>query len=155
MWFGQETKSERLMREMKERAAAAAEAMPSVDIDPVKSAHALGWVSLAIAAAELAAPQMVEQLLGLPPDKDRQGAIRALGVRELGHGISILAEDKQNGQLATAVWSRVAGDMLDTVALGKAMHYTKAPGQFMAVAAVVGAIGVADLLCATRLSTDA
>ena len=153
MWFGhRETKSEMLMREMRERAAAAADAVP--EVDPVNAAHALGWVSLAIAAAEIAAPQAVEQLLGLPPDKDRQGAIRALGVRELGHGISILAEDKPNEQLATAVWSRVAGDMLDTVALGKAMHYTKAPGQFMAVAAIVGAIGVADLLCATRLSAD-
>src|SRR5688500_18722495 len=113
--FGdRETTTEKLMRHVKERAADAAEAMPSVAVDDFEAARALGWASLAIAATELAAPQAVEKLLGLPPDKERQGAIRALGARELGHGLSILAEDRPNAQLATAVWGRVAGDMLDT-----------------------------------------
>src|SRR4051812_23772229 len=123
MWFGhQETRSERLMRQVKERASDMADALPSVEVDELKAARSLGWLSLAIAATELAAPQAVEALLGLPPDKERQGALRALGARELGHGISILAEDRSNEQLATAVWARVAGDVLDTVALAKTSH---------------------------------
>jgi hypothetical protein len=155
MLFGhRETRSERLMREMKERASNVAETLPSIEVNEVEAARALGWVSLAIAATELAAPQQVENLLGLPHDPDRQGAIRALGVRELGHGLSILSEDGPNKKLATAVWSRVAGDVLDTVALGKAMQNTESPGRFMAVSAMVAAIGVADLWCASRLSQD-
>lgn len=156
MLFGhQETRSEELIRQMKQRASDVAEAMPSVEISDVQAAHALGWVSLAIGAAEVAAPQMVEGLLGLPHDKDRQGAIRVLGVRELGHGLSILAEDRPNTKLAASLWGRVAGDILDTVALGKAMQHTKTPRQFLAVSAIVAAIGAADLWCATRLSADA
>ena len=156
MWFGQEeTTTQKLMRQVRERASDVADAVPTVEVDDVQAAHTLGWVSLAIAATEIAAPQAVEKLLGLPPDKERQGAIRALGVRELGHGISILAEDRPNQKLATAVWSRVAGDMLDNVCLGKAMQHTKAPGQFLAVSAIVAVIGAADLWCATRLSARA
>ncbi|HEV2292846.1 MAG TPA: hypothetical protein VGR35_03270 [Tepidisphaeraceae bacterium] len=156
MWFGhQETRSEQLLRQMRERAAEMADALPSVEVDELDAARTLGWISLAIAATELAAPQHVERLLGLPPDKQRQGAIRALGVRELGHGISILGEDRPNKQLAASLWGRVAGDVLDTVALGKASHHTKAPGQFLAISAMVAAIGIADLWCAARVSAEA
>ena len=158
MWFGhEETTSERLMRQVRERASDVADALPDVEVEAVDAARALGWVSLAIAATELIAPQHVENLLGLPHDKERQGAVRALGVRELGHGLSILTaqDDQRNEQLATAVWSRVAGDVLDTVCLGKAIQNTKAPGQFFAVSAMVAAIGIADLWCAARLSGEA
>jgi hypothetical protein len=157
MWFDQETTSQRLMRQVKERASDMADALPDVDVEPVDAARALGWASLAIGAAELIAPQHIENLLGLPNDKERQGAIRALGVRELGHGLNILGadDDGPNAQLASAVWARVAGDVLDTVCLGKASHYTKAPGQFFAVSAMVAAIGIADLWCAAKLSGEA
>jgi hypothetical protein len=156
MLFGhQETRTERMMNMARERASDLASAMPSVDIDDVEAARALGWASLAIGATELAAPHFVEDLLGLDRDADRQGAIRALGVRELAHGLSILAEDEPNHKLATSVWARVAGDVLDTVCLGRAAMQTKNPGRFAAVSAMVMAIGVADLWCATRLSSDA
>ena len=120
-------------------------------------ARTLGWVSLAIGATEVAAPQFVEKLLALPPDQARQGAIRALGIRELGHGVSILAEDHPDDheKLANALWWRVAGDVLDTACLAKASQRTTAPGQFLAVAAMVGAIGLADAWCAAKLSADA
>jgi hypothetical protein len=51
------------------------------------------------------------------------------------------------------VWGRVAGDVLDTVCLGRAMMQTKSPGKFAAISAMVMAIGAADLICATRLSS--
>ena len=157
MWFNQETTSQRLMRQVRERASDVADALPDVDVEAVDAARALGWASLAIAAAELIAPQHVENLLGLPHDKERQGAIRALGVRELGHGLNILGadDDEPNAQLASAVWARVAGDVLDTVCLAKAGQNTKAPGQFLAVSAMVAAIGIADLWCAAKLSGEA
>ena len=57
MLFGhQETRTERMMNMARERASDLASAMPSVDIDDVEAARALGWASLAIGATELAAP---------------------------------------------------------------------------------------------------
>jgi hypothetical protein len=156
MWFGhQETATQRFMRHAKENAADMVDRVSDVELDETQAARTLGWASMAIAATEIAAPHVVEKLLGLPHDAARQGSIRALGVREFGHGLSILAADRRDGDLAGALWGRVAGDVLDTVCLGKAMPQSRSPGQFLAVSAMVAAIGVADLWCAARLSANA
>jgi len=126
-------------------------AMSNIDPD-VTLAKGLGWASQAIAATELAAPRMVEEMLGIEHSQTNRGTIRALGVRELCHGLAILTEDGPTKQLRQSVWARVAGDALDTVALGRAAMKTKRPGSFAAVAASVVAIGVLDMLCAKRLS---
>jgi len=115
-------------------------------------ARGLGWASIAIAAAEIAMPRQVEKLLGIDDTPDTRGTLRALGVRELCQGVCILTEDGPTEQMRSGVWARVAGDVLDTAFLGAAAMKTKKPGLFAAVAASVMAIGVADLLCAKRLS---
>jgi hypothetical protein len=123
------------------------------NIDPdIALAKGLGWASLAIGAAELAAPRKVEELLGIDHTPEARGTIRAMGVRELCHGLAILSEDGLTKQLKTSVWSRVAGDMLDSVLLAKAGTKTKKPASFAAVTASVLAIGVLDMICAKRLS---
>jgi len=86
-------------------------------------AHFLGLASLAIGLTELLAPRKVERMLGLngpQSSKDRQGAIRVLGVREIGQGISILAGGLSLASLRTGVWGRVLGDGLDTALLAAA-----------------------------------
>jgi hypothetical protein len=115
-------------------------------------ARGLGWASIAIAAAEIAAPRQVANLLGVEDTPDTRGTLRVLGVRELCQGISILTEDRPTEQMRTGVWARVAGDVIDTAFLGVAAMKTKKPGRFAAVAASVMAIGAADLMCAMRLS---
>jgi hypothetical protein len=114
-------------------------------------AQGLGWASVGIGLTELAAPQQVERMLGLEDNPERRGVIRVLGVRELMHGLSILTEPEPTGRLTAGVWSRVAGDVLDTVLLGIAATRTRHPARFAATAASVLAIGALDMLCAERL----
>lgn len=117
-------------------------------------AKGLGWASIGIGLMELAAPKQVQQLMGIEDRPVNRGVLRALGVRELMHGFGILAGGNgSRARLATAVWSRVLGDALDTALLGAAATKTKTPARFASVALSVMAIGVMDALCATKLST--
>jgi hypothetical protein len=115
-------------------------------------ARGLGWTSIAIGLTEIAAPKFVQNLLGLDDNQDRRGTLRVLGLREVAHGLSILTEPEPTPQLRNAVWSRVAGDALDTALLGVAATKTKRPGRFALVAGMVMCIGVLDFLCAKRLT---
>jgi hypothetical protein len=121
-------------------------------MDDTEAARALGWASIGIGLMEIAAPGKVEDLLGIEDSKEQRAILRVLGVRELGHGVSILTEDRPSKEMAASVWSRVAGDVLDSVLLGRAAMKTRRPLSFAMVAASVMAIGVADLLCAQKLS---
>ena len=117
----------------------------------VKGARTLGWGSLAIGLTELIAPHHVERMLGLDHSHDQHGVLRALGVREVMHGVGILPESRATPQLSAGVWGRVLGDVLDTALLGVAATRTRRPGSFAAVAAVVTAIGIADLCYAVKV----
>ena len=57
--------------------------------------------------------------------------------------------------MKVSLWSRVAGDVLDSALLGVAATKTKKPFAFAVVTAMVLGIGLADLLCAKRLTDDA
>ncbi|HYO26159.1 MAG TPA: hypothetical protein VEQ85_14560 [Lacipirellulaceae bacterium] len=120
--------------------------------EAAQGARALGWASIGIGVAELASPERVEHMLGIDHQGSHAGILRVLGVRELMHGIGILTAAPDNGQLTTGIWSRVAGDALDTALLGLAATKTKRPGSFAVVAAMVTAIGVADLYYAIKAS---
>jgi hypothetical protein len=117
----------------------------------VEGARALGWTSLGIGLAELVAPRQVEELLGIDDRPSHRGNLRMLGVRELLHGVSILTEKRPNARLTAGVWSRVAGDALDTALLAIAATKTRRPTSFALVAAMVAGIGALDLLFASRL----
>lgn len=111
------------------------------------AARGLGWAGIAIGAAEIAAPQRLERMLGVGNGRTT-GVLRALGVREIGHGIDILSHrDPTPG-----VWSRVAGDVLDGILLAVAGMKTRNPRGLAMVAAMVAGIALADLLAARQLS---
>ena len=118
----------------------------------VTKARALGWASLGIGLAEIAATKQVEDLLGIDDTRERRNVLRAMGVREMLSGASILIHSKPDTGMRTGVWSRVAGDALDTALLAKAATITKKPVQFGIVSAMVMGIGLADFLCARTLS---
>ena len=118
----------------------------------VQGARGLGWASIGIGLTELLAPGQVQSMLGIEDRSSHRGILRVLGVRELLHGIAILAEDRPNRRMASSVWSRVAGDALDSALLGVAATKTSKPTSFAAVAAMVSAIGLFDVLCALKLS---
>jgi hypothetical protein len=114
--------------------------------------RALGLASIGIGLTELAAPRFVESMLGLEDRQRYRGILQVLGVRELMHGIGILTARNGNAQLASDVWARVAGDVLDSALLGAAATKTRRPARLAAVAAAVAGIGFADLYCALKAS---
>lgn len=114
-----------------------------------QAAQYLGWASLAVGLTEILAPKQLEKTMGVG-NGQVTGILRVLGVREIMHGIDILAhEDPTPG-----VWSRVFGDLLDGVLLGAAATRTKNPEGLAAVVAAVTPIVLADMIFAPRLSKD-
>jgi hypothetical protein len=79
--------------------------------DPL--AELLGWFSFALGAAEVTAPRAICRLIGAQDESRGPLVVRAMGIRELAHGIGILMRPRPR----TWLWSRVAGDALDLAAL--------------------------------------
>ena len=113
-----------------------------------QAARDLGWASIGIGLAEILAPKQLENVMGIEKDAQTTGILRTLGVREIMHGVDLLSHrDPTSG-----VWGRVAGDVLDTALLGVVAMRTKRPASFALVAGMVMAIGIADMVVATRLT---
>jgi uncharacterized membrane protein len=76
---------------------------------------------------------------------------RLMGLREIGHGIGILGQERPAG----AVWSRVAGDILDLALLSTQLDSDN-PKREKALAATFSVLGVAalDLFTARALSPE-
>ncbi len=119
--------------------------------DATAGARVLGWGSVGIGLMELLAPDRVQSMLGIEDRASHRGILRALGVRELMHGIGILTEDRPTPQLTSGIWARVVGDVLDTALLGIVATKTKRPSSFAAVAAAVTGIGIADVVYAVKV----
>src|SRR5688572_20192321 len=94
--------------------------LEAIEVSDTAGARGLGWASIGIGLAEIAAPRQVQNLMGLEDRPTHRGVLRVLGVREIMHGLSILTERRPTGAMAAGLWSRVAGDALDTVLLGVA-----------------------------------
>lgn len=114
-----------------------------------QAAQCLGWASIAVGLTEILAPRHIEKTMGVQ-SRQATGILRVLGVREILHGIDILAHDDP----VPGVWSRVFGDLLDGVLLGAAATRTKNPGGLAAVLAAVTPLVVADMIFAPRLLKD-
>ena len=109
--------------------------------------QSLGWVSVGIGLAELAAPERITKMMGVEGAQS-EGIVRTLGVRELMHGVDLLShKDPTPG-----AWGRVAGDMLDGVLLGVAATRTRRTGGWLAIAAAVLPVVLADMVFAPHLS---
>ena len=114
-----------------------------------QAAQCLGWTSIAIGLTEILAPRQLEKTMGVG-NGQTTGILRVLGVREIVHGIDILAhKDPTPG-----IWSRMFGDLLDGALLGAAATRTKNPGGLAAIFAAVTPVVIADLIFASRLSKD-
>jgi hypothetical protein len=111
------------------------------------AARALGWLSIAIGAAQLLAPQRVARAAGVP---DRTLAVRGSGVREIATGVALL----NSARPTTWMWARVAGDVLDATLLARALRSDGRAGTKGALLAL-GTLALADLMLARRLSQPA
>jgi hypothetical protein len=112
-----------------------------------EAARGLGVASIGIGVTELAAPRRIERLLGIG-DGEITGMLRVLGVREILHGVDILAHRDP----APGMWSRMAGDVLDVSLLGIAGKKSRRRGGLVAVLALVLGIGLLDAVLGWRLA---
>jgi uncharacterized membrane protein len=120
----------------------------SEDRQGERLAVGLGWFSVALGVAEVAAPRSVARFIGVYPDSTTLSVLRSYGVRELGNGLAILTQPHR----ASFLWSRVAGDALDVATLARAMDApeTDRARAAFATAAVLG-VTVLDILAARQL----
>ena len=111
-------------------------------------AHALGWLSIGLGLAEIAAPRGLGKLIGV---NDHRTLLRVLGLREIASGVGILSRRRPVGWL----WSRVGGDIMDLAVLGIAFISPNAnrPRVAAATAAVTG-VTVLDLRASQQLSSQ-
>jgi len=114
-----------------------------------QAATCLGWTSIAVGLTEMLAPKQLEKTMGVG-NGQTTGILRVLGVREIMHGVDILAHDDPT----PGVWARVFGDLLDSALLAAASTRTKKPGGLAAIFAAVMPIVIADMIFAPRLSKD-
>lgn len=110
----------------------------------------LGMFSIGLGLAQVVMPGVMARVVGIDPEDDRNVAImRLMGLREITHGVSILAKQ----QPEKAVWSRVAGDALDLALLGKALTNSgNSRGRTMFATANVLAVAALDVIAARQLS---
>jgi uncharacterized membrane protein len=106
----------------------------------------LGWASLGLGAANLAATRHVARLAGVDDAASAPAVIRAVGARELVHAAGLL------GGTHKRVWAftRVLGDTMDLAVLAKALRNRDAGrrARTIAVTAAVTGIGALDLVAA-------
>ena len=82
------------------------------DKDPL--AQFLGWFSIGLGTAQVAAPRALCRIVGANDKGLAPRLMRLMGVRELTQGTGILVRPRPTAWL----WSRVAGDALDLSLLG-------------------------------------
>jgi uncharacterized membrane protein len=118
----------------------------SQDSNAEQLARILGWFSIGLGIAEIVAPKQLAQLIGV---ENKPGLFRLMGLREIGHGIGILSQEQPAG----AVWSRVAGDIVDLALLGSQLDSDN-PEREKTLAATISVLGVTalDLYTAKSLS---
>ena len=107
----------------------------------------LGYLSLALGVAELAAPQAICRALGL---RGLEPIVRAYGAREIANGVAILTSHDPEPW----VWARVAGDLADvaTVATGLRSDNRKRDNSVLALASLL-AVTAIDVACAKSLGS--
>jgi len=113
-------------------------------------AKGLGWFSIALGLTQLLAPDGMARLIGVRPTGTTRSVMRAVGVRELGAGIGILARRRPAG----LVWARVGGDAMDMALLGRALTSDKSQrGRTAAATAAVAGVTALDVFAAQRLGS--
>lgn len=104
----------------------------------------LGWFSIGLGAAAVAAPRVVCWLSGLRSPT----LMRLVGTRELVAGIGILTRRDRTPWM----WSRVVGDTFDLAALSVALARRGRRGRAAVALAVVAGVTALDVLAAVRLT---
>jgi uncharacterized membrane protein len=119
--------------------------------DPERLARGLGWFSIGLGLAEIAAPRSVARMIGVQDDHTNRNALFAIGVREIASGVGILSRTRPVGP----VWSRVGGDVMDLALLGRALRSDRGQRERVAAAtAAVLGVTLLDVLTGKQLSRE-
>jgi hypothetical protein len=110
-------------------------------------ARGLGWFSIGLGLAEMLAPRMLSERLGI---EGKESLLRFYGARELAAGVGILMSDNPSPW----IWGRVAGDTLDlaTLATGLDEQNPRKGNVAIALAAVAGVTAL-DCITAQALGS--
>jgi hypothetical protein len=110
--------------------------------------RALGLMSIALGVLAVAAPRRVSDTLGLQTDDQ---AVSAFGAREIASGAGLLSPVRPGPWF----WTRVGGDLMDLVVLGRALGPGN-PRRHVAagVTAIVAIITVIDTALAVQALVD-
>lgn len=117
---------------------------------PGSRARALGWFSIGLGLTQLVLPGYMASLVGAATTRRSRGTMIALGLRELGSGLGILARPRH----AEWLWARVVGDLIDVALLAELVGDGKGRRRSRAVAATAAVAGVTliDALTAVELT---
>lgn len=113
-------------------------------------AKGLGWFSLGLGVAELAAPQILAKLIGVENDPRSRLIMRLFGAREVAAGLGIFARPKH----PAGTVNRLVGDALDIGALVWALSsrkHTSVQRLTLALASVA-TVTALDALATKRLA---
>lgn len=109
----------------------------------------LGWCSIALGFAEIAAPRRVARLIGAAEDGATDAVLRTMGAREIAGGLAILSHPGE----ARWLWTRVGGDLVGLSSLGAAFKAEHSDaGRLSATAATVLGVAALDVMAARQLS---
>jgi uncharacterized membrane protein len=113
----------------------------------------LGWGSLGLALPQTTAPGRFAESIGVKADTESRTWTLLVGLREFAHAAGILALDRPRP--VRALWTRVAGDVMDLALLGAAWRSKRENSARLATAmgAVVG-IGIADVVASVRFTRE-
>jgi len=115
-------------------------------IHPV--ARGLGWFSIGLGLAQIAAPRGIARMVGVDDDDTTRNTLFALGLRELASGVGVLSRPASD----VPMWARVGGDMMDLALLGRALRSdSNRRARVGATTAAVVGVTVLDALTAQRL----
>ncbi len=116
-------------------------------LDEEKVARGLGWFSIGLGLAEIAAPRGLARLIGVRGDYS--GLFHMLGAREITSGVGILTRRRPD---AGWLWSRVGGDAIDLALLGAAFRLKGSDRRrLVAATAAVAGVTALDVICSQRL----
>jgi uncharacterized membrane protein len=120
----------------------------STGVDGRGLSRGLGWFSIGLGLAEVAAPRMLARAIGIDSNGRTPLTVRAMGARELANGFGILARPLRPGPL----WTRVVGDVLDLALLAYAFRVKRTSSARLgaAIASVLG-VAVLDVIASQRM----
>lgn len=108
----------------------------------------LGWMSLGLGVAQLAAPDTVRRVSGVDDSATTRAVVPLVGARELVHAAGLLTSRRKS----IWAWTRVVGDAMDLASLGVAIAHRsgRRRRRLVAVTGAVVGITVVDLLTAVQ-----